>query len=114
MALEVTGKVVAVLPRQEGESVNGRWAKQPFVIETLNSPYPKKICFQTWNERTDEVSRLKEGMLVTVSFDLESREYNGRWYTDARAWRIVSAESAPATAVAAREEAPAADDDLPF
>ncbi|MCS6990346.1 MAG: DUF3127 domain-containing protein [Chitinophagales bacterium] len=114
MALEISGRVVAVLPRQEGTSVNGRWTKQGFVVET-DDRYPKKICFVCWNERADDVARLQPGMQVTVAFDLESREYNGRWYTDARAWRI-SVGDQPAVENTAGAAAPVApeDDDLPF
>ena len=50
--------------------------------------YPKKICFSVWGDKTAEVKQLTVGEDVTVSFNLESREYNQRWYTEARAWKI--------------------------
>ena len=87
MALEIDGKVVRVLAVQSGESQNGTWKKQQFVVETLGE-YPKKICFQTWGDKTEIVSNLQEGDRLKVSFRLESREYNEKWYTDAVAWRI--------------------------
>ena len=87
MALEIDGKVVRVLAVQSGESQNGTWKKQQFVLETLGE-YPKKICFQTWGDKTEIVSNLQDGDRLKVSFRLESREYNEKWYTDAVAWRI--------------------------
>ena len=87
MALEVDGKVAKVLSMQTGESQNGTWKKQQFVVETLGE-YPKKICFQVWGDKTEIVNNLKDGDRVKVSFGLESREYNEKWYTDARAWKI--------------------------
>lgn len=114
MALEVTGRVVSVLPRQEGTSAKGNWVKQSFVLETASDRFPRKICFIAWNELADEVNHLQEGMLITVSFDLESREYNGRWYTDARAWRIVPNETGGVQPVQTNAAETAADDDLPF
>ena len=87
MALDVKGKVINILPAQSGEGRNGRWEKQEFVIETMDQ-YPKKICFSAWGDKTSLVKQLTIGEEVTVSFNLESREYNQRWYTDARAWKI--------------------------
>ncbi len=87
MALDVKGKVINILPAQSGEGRNGRWEKQEFVIETMDQ-YPKKICFSAWGDKTSAVKQLTIGEEVTVSFNLESREYNQRWYTEARAWKI--------------------------
>jgi len=87
MALEVKGKVINILPAQSGEGRNGRWEKQEFVIETLEQ-YPKKICFSAWGDKTAMVKQLTIGEEVTVGFNLESREYNQKWYTDARMWKI--------------------------
>ena len=87
MALELDGKVVRVLPEMSGEGQNGTWKKQQFVVETLGE-YPKRICFQAWSEKTELVKALKEHDRVKVSFRLESREFNEKWYTDATAWRI--------------------------
>lgn len=87
MALEIEGKVYKVLPEQSGEGRNGTWVKQDFVIETMGE-FPKKICFSTWGERTQAVKTLQINQLVRVSFRPESREYNEKWYTDLRAWRV--------------------------
>ena len=87
MALELVGKVVEVLQKESGEGRNGTWVKQNFVIET-DGHYPKKVCFTAWGDKADVVANLNSGDPVTVHFDIESREYNGRWYTDAKMWRL--------------------------
>lgn len=89
--MEVTGKLVTVLAPQTGQGKNGSWKKQDFVIET-NDQYPKKICFSAWADKVDELARIKPGETIKVFFDIQSREYNGKWYTDLRAWRIQKGE----------------------
>jgi hypothetical protein len=88
MALELIGRVVQVLEMQSGTSAKGEWKKQEFILET-EEQYPRKICISLWGDRVADIvgiSLNKE--IVTVSVALESREFNGRWYTDVRAWRI--------------------------
>lgn len=87
MSLEVTGKVITILPVQTGVSQRGEWKKQDFVIETIEQ-YPKKICITGWAERVDEIQKLEPGTQVQVAINIESREYQERWYTDVRAWKI--------------------------
>jgi len=87
MALELEGRVVKILPPQTGEGSRGTWKKRTFVIETTED-FPKKIAFITWNDKADALDSIKTGERVRVAFSLESREFNDRWYTDARAWRI--------------------------
>jgi hypothetical protein len=78
--VEIKGKIIELLPKKSGQSTNGEWHKQEYILET-ESQYPKKICFMAWGEKIDQFN-IKEGEAVEVSIDLESREYNGRWYTD--------------------------------
>lgn len=87
--MEITGRLLQVLPVQSGQGKNGTWQKQEFVIET-NEQYPKKICFTVWGEKINDLKNLTPGNIVKVQFGIESREYNGRWYTDAKAYRIES------------------------
>lgn len=87
MALEISGKVLKKLDVQKGESSRGPWQKGGFVIET-ESNFPKKICCTVWGDLISQVDNLKEGDKVTASIDIESREYNERWYTDIKAWQI--------------------------
>lgn len=100
--MEVTGKVIQITPIQEGTSRTGNpWRKRMYVIETQEGSFPRKVAFTVFG--TDRVANMEAtvqlGMMVRVSFDLESREYNDRWYTDASAWRIEPAQAAaPAAA----------------
>jgi hypothetical protein len=89
MALEITGKLVQVQPEQTGTGKNGtNWVKQNFVIETAHEQYPKKVCFTMWGEKAQVLKSLSPGTQVNVAFDVESREFNGKWYTDLKAWKI--------------------------
>lgn len=97
MSLEITGKLIQKLPIQSGVSKTGNnWQKMEFVIETMDQ-YPKKVCANLWGDRIDQVDKLNFNDTVKVSFDLESREFNGKWYTDVKAWKV---ELATATAPA--------------
>lgn len=87
MSHEVSGKLYKILAPQSGVGKNGNWVKREFVIETQEQ-FPKKICFSAWNDKADLLNQMSEGEMVKVSFNLESREYNSKWYTDARAWKL--------------------------
>ena len=94
--MEITGKLIQKLPVQSGVSSTGNnWSKAEFVIETIEQ-YPKKVCANLWGERAKALDQFQLGSLITVSFDLESREYNGRWYTDVKAWKVEAATPAAA------------------
>ncbi len=84
--MEIKGKITQLLPQKSGQSANGEWRKQEYILET-SSEYPKKICFMAWGDKIDQFD-IKQGENVEVAIDLESREYNGRWYTDVKAWRV--------------------------
>ncbi len=88
--MEITGKIIEILPERSGESARGAWRKQEYVME-VEGQYSKKICFMAWGDKIDEFS-IRQGESVVASVDLESREYNGRWYTDVKAWRVSRAE----------------------
>jgi len=90
MALELTGKVKQVLAEQTGTGKNGAWARQDFIVETQDQ-YPRKVCFSAWNDKIGQLKNFREDELVKVSFNIESREFNGRWYTDLRIWKIETA-----------------------
>ena len=84
--MELKGKIIQLLPLQSGMGKKGPWKKQEFIVET-QSQYPKKVCLSVWGDKVDQFS-LAVGQSVNVSVELESREYNGRWYTEARAWKL--------------------------
>jgi len=87
MNLEIEGKLIIILPEQTGEGKNGKWVKQDFVLE-IEDKFPKKVCFSSWGDKADELKKLKIGEKLKVSFNAESREFNQKWYTDLRIWKI--------------------------
>ncbi|MDR1524187.1 MAG: DUF3127 domain-containing protein [Tannerella sp.] len=96
--MEVRGKIIAVLPVQTGEGKNGTWKKQDYVIEyEQSSQYPRKMMFNLWGDKIDQYN-IQEGQSLRVSFDIDCREYNGRWYNDIRAWKTDPDEGVPADA----------------
>lgn len=84
--MQLSGRIVSLLPMQTGTGRNGTWRKQEVILET-EGQYPKKICVAVWGDRIDE-QQLQVGNNLKVDVDVESREYNGRWYTDVKAWRV--------------------------
>ncbi len=116
--MEITGTVVSLLPMQSGQGKNGTWKKQEFILETPGQ-FPKKVCLSLWGEKVDE-TRLNPGEKITASINIESREYNGRWYTDVRAWKIAKggngggSNEAPPIDSSFTPDASSGSDDLPF
>lgn len=136
--MELQGKIIAAMPERSGVSARGEWKAQSFVIETHDA-YPKKMVFDVFG--ADRLARfnIQVGQEVTVAFDIDAHEYQGRWYNSIRAFdvRLVDPASvgapqgvvpgsafgpAPAAAPTAAPSAPTAapaaaagsDDDLPF
>lgn len=125
--MELSGKIIAVLPAREGISKAGNpWKTQEYVLET-HDQYPRKMCFNIFG--ADKISQfnIQIGEEVTVSFDIDCREWQGRWFNDIRAWKVervanVAAASAvegapfPPPAAASPVDFTATDenDDLPF
>lgn len=97
MALEIEGKIIRKLNIQSGTSARGEWSKQEFVVEFQEGNFPSQACLNVWGaDKVKDLEKFQIGDKVKVSFNVSSREYNNRWYTDLRAWKIESAESAPA------------------
>ena len=127
--MEITGKIIAVHPEQGGISKAGNeWKKQEYVLET-HDQYPKKICFQIFGADRIAQAAIQPGEELTVSFDIDSREWQGRWFTSINAWKVerpvvaaAPAASAGITPEQVMPSAPAAPDfgpanpidDLPF
>ena len=134
MALELEGRIVRKLGVQTGTSARGAWSKQEFIFEYQEGNYPTQVCMNVWGEdKVKELDKYQVNDRVKISFNLSSREFNGRWYTDVRAWRIEPAGAVQApnqydyTQSAGSCSAPTgvpmpsvddmsapADDDLPF
>lgn len=131
--MELIGKVVRLGNLVTGTSARGPWSKQELIVET-DEQYPKQVCVLCWTNLAEEAKALAPGQMVKIQISVESREFNGKWYTDVRAWRFdqVGAtasmqqpyaaqpqamhQTPPMSAAPAAEYmAPASDtDDLPF
>jgi hypothetical protein len=110
--MQLSGKLIQILPLQTGTSKNGTWRKQEIIIET-SGEYPKKVCIAIWGEKIkDEI--LAIGNRLMIDFDIESREYNGRWYTDIKAWRAELTGKNEASEQSNTTNEEATGDDLPF
>ena len=84
--MNINAKLIQLLPLQTGMGNNGQWRKQDIIVET-DGQYPKKICISIWGDKIDE-TQLQIGNILDISFEIESREYNNKWYTDVKAWKI--------------------------
>ena len=103
MALEIEGTLQQKLPVASGTSARGPWAKQEFILEYPDGNFSAKACFTAWGQdKVQELAKYQVGDRIKVSFNLKSREYNGRWYNDLQIWKI-----APVGAQPAKAEAPA-------
>lgn len=130
MALELEGRIAQKMNVQSGTTARGAWSKQEFIFEYQEGNYPTKVVMHVWgDDKVRELDKYQVNDKVKVSFNLSSREYNGRWYTDVCVWRIEPAQAgapAPAQPSYAAPMPPAApmptaddmsepaDDDLPF
>lgn len=121
--MQINAKLIQLLPLQTGTGKNGEWRKQDFIVET-EAQFPKKICLNVWGDKIN-MSSFPIGAKLDISFDVESREYNGKWYTDCRAWKInlaseannnnnFAANQAPAHTSASAANFELQNDDLPF
>lgn len=124
--MEIKGTIIAALPEVSGVSKAGNaWKKKEYVLENTEGQFPRKVAFTCFGDNADKIN-LQVGQVATVYFDIESREYMGRWYTDIRAWRADveqpgAAAPAPTPAAAAPGAVPpppampaGGDDEFPF
>ena len=118
MDLQITGEVTTVLEEESGEGKKGTWRKQSFILKTPGE-YPKDICLIQWGDNIDKFA-VQSGETITAHIDIQSREYNGRWYTDVKAWKIDRKEGGGASKPPNFDEPPlpeepeGEDDSLPF
>lgn len=89
--MEIKGKVKTLGTLTEGTSARGAWQKQELIIETIEQ-YPKQVCLVCWGERVAEAQRFTEGQIITAHINIESREFNGKWYTDVKPWKFETEE----------------------
>lgn len=117
--MDIEGVVSKILQQTNGSSPRGNWVRQDFIIEQT-SDFDKKLCVSVWGDKVNELAKLSIGDKVSVGVNVESREYNGKWYTDIRAWRITPAaiSSAPSDYAPPLENMTApmesSEDNLPF
>jgi len=110
--LTIGGVVIHILKEESGTSKAGKeWKKKDFVIETTDQ-YPKKVAFTLFGDKIDLLSRITQGMSVDVSFNLESREYNGKWFHNVNAWKIQPEEIQQEEEEVIHDDRP--ESDLPF
>ena len=92
--LTISGRIVSVLPLQQGESKAGKpWQKQEYILDT-GGQFPRKVCFSLFGDYLTKFP-LQVGQDVAVSIDIESREWNSKWYTEVRAWNVTYASQQP-------------------
>lgn len=89
--MEISGKIIEVLPQRTGTSQKGEWTSQQFVLETIEQ-YPKKFLFDVFGSDKIAQFAIQKGEEVTVSFDTDAREHNGNWYGSNRAWKVAKKE----------------------
>ena len=90
--MEIVGKIIQILPKREGISAQGKpWVIQPFKLETLDQ-YPRMIYIEIFGEERIKSCPLDIDHVVTVGVDIESREFNGRYYTSVRAWKVTNGD----------------------
>lgn len=92
--MDFEGKVLEILPPVTGQSARGTWERQTVVFEQPNKQYGKELAVTFMNKGQD-VANLRIGETYIVSFDIESRKYQDRWYTDVRAWRVQTVQAQP-------------------
>ncbi|NQW43559.1 MAG: DUF3127 domain-containing protein [Bacteroidetes bacterium] len=88
--MEISGKIIKKLDVVTGSTDRGNWQKQEFIIETEDK-FPKKVCISAWANGVEDLKKFEIGANVKCSLNAESREYNNRWYTDLRFWKIETA-----------------------
>lgn len=121
--MEIVGVIVSVLETQSGTSSSGKeWSKVDFILET-EGQYPKKVCITAFGKISND-DNITEGNMVKVAYNLESKEYNNKWYTSVNAWRITGTKGGvesqavkpepTSTNSKASDIVSLIDDDLPF
>ena len=115
--MQLTAKLTQLLPIQTDTGNKGEWEKQDIIVET-DGQYPKKVCVSIWGDKINE-GQLQIGNILKIDFDIESREYNSKWYTDIKAWKIEVAgtrtQNTPDNTVNTDDFIPNGEDDiLPF
>lgn len=126
MIMEIKGKIIVVLPERGGVSQAGKeWMTQEYVLETEDR-YPRKMSFSVFGAERIAQFNIQLGEVLTVKFEIDCKEYNGRWYNSITAWKVERENQQPVAAEAPAVPPPSSDifnqqqndvpknDDLPF
>ena len=92
--MEMTGRVIAILPEKSGTSARGEWHSQSYVIETQEQ-YPKHLCFDVFGADRIAQFSIQAGEMITVSFDIDARQWQDRWFNQIRGWNVVRPNQQP-------------------
>ena len=92
--MEMTGRVIAILPEKSGISARGEWHSQSYVIETQEQ-YPKHLCFDVFGADKIAQFAIQAGEMITVSFDIDARQWQDRWFNQIRGWNVVRPNQQP-------------------
>ncbi len=115
--MDLTGKIIAILPASSGTSqrTGNAWMSQDYVIE-VPGQYPRRMVFRVFGEDRIKQFNIQAAEEVTVQFDIDAHEYNGRWFNDIRAYNIIRGpigQTVPAATTTIGEQ-PAAAPQAPF
>lgn len=113
--MELTGKIIFASEPRSGISnrTGSAWKSQDFVIEWIENNFPRHCSFTVFGEDRLNQFNIQVGQEYTVSFDIDAHEYQGRWFNDIRAWRVMPPQAAPAAAPAPQAVAPAPQAEVP-
>ena len=113
--MELTGKIIAVLPANSGVSnrTGNPWMSQEFVIE-VPGQYPRKCVFRVFGEDRIKQFNIQQGEDLTIQFDIDAHEYNGRWFNEIRAYNVIRGQVQPAAGMQQAAPFPPAGATAPF
>ena len=94
--MELTGRIIAVLPANSGVSnrTGNPWMSQEYVIE-VPGQYPRKCVFRLFGEDRIKQFNIQNGEDLTIQFDIDAHEYNGRWFNEIRAYNVIRGQVPP-------------------
>ena len=109
--MEITGKIIAVLEERSGTSARTgtEWKVATYVLETISEQYPRRMCFEVFGVDKIQTMNIQLGETLTVKFDIDAHEYNGRWYNSIRAFAVNRNMSEAPVASVAPAAAPVVD-----
>ena len=87
--MNIKGKLILKLTPEVGEGKNGQWTKQVVIIETAET-YPKKVAIEFWKDEVIKIQAVPIGQELSIDINIESREYQGKWYNQVKAWRFTA------------------------